>query len=140
MMVEEPSPEILPRLIEEDVPFWEAARNHEFRMQQCGDCDHVVWPPGPVCPECWSDDLEWVELSGRGEINTWTVFHRAWLPDFEDDLPYNVVEVELAEGPRYVSNLLKCDNEDIYRGMPVEVVFEDLTEEITLPKFRPRTE
>jgi uncharacterized OB-fold protein len=128
---------LLPQ-IDDDAPFWEAAADHELRMQQCGECGRIWWPPGPVCPSCWSRDHEWVELSGRGEINTWVVFHRAYFEEFEDRVPYNVAEIELEEGPRYLANVVGCENDDLYRGMPVEVVFEDVTDEVTLPKFRPR--
>lgn len=127
----------LPVIGEEDAPFWEAARNHELRMQQCNNCDYIWWAPGVVCPECWSDNYEWIELSGEGEVKTWAIFHRPYYDDIEDNLPYNVGEIELEEGPRYLANIVGCDNGDIYQGMPVEVVFEDITDEITLPKFRP---
>lgn len=133
-----PNASIRPRIQEEDIPFWEATRNHEFRMQHCRDCGSIWWPPGPVCPDCWSSSYEWTELDGTGTINSWVVFHRTWFEAFSDDLPYNVVEVELTEGPRYISNLVDCENDEIYRGMAVEVLFEPLTDEIVLPKFRPR--
>lgn len=122
--------------IDDDAPFWNAASNHEFRMQQCGECDHVRWPPSPVCPECWAEDHEWMELSGRGEVNTWVVFHRVYFDAFADKVPYNIAEVELNEGPRYLAPV-ECDNDDLYRGMPVQVIFEDITDDVSLPKFEP---
>lgn len=128
---------VLPKIHEDDIPFWEAAHNHELRMQQCTECDHIYWPPGPVCPDCWSEDNEWVELTGKGTVNTWVVFHRAWFEEFEDELPFNVTEIELEEGPRYLSTVVDIDNEDIYRGMEVEVVFDDINDEVTIPKFIP---
>lgn len=131
------SDSILPR-IDDDAPFWEAARDHELRMQRCESCGYVRWPPSPVCPECWEEAHEWAALSGEGEVNTWVVFHRSYFDDFDEDVPYNVAEIELDEGPRYLANIVECENEEIYRGMPVEVVFEDVTDEVTLPKFRPK--
>lgn len=109
-------------------------------MQECLDCAHVRWLPGPVCPECWSTEYRWAELSGRGTVNSWVVVHLEYDRRFAEQIPYNVAEIELAEGPRYIANLVECDNDDIYRGMPVEVVFDDVTEEVTLPKFQPRDE
>lgn len=109
-------------------------------MQRCASCGHVRWPPGAVCPDCWAIDAEWIRLSGDGVVNAWVVFYRPYFDAFADRVPYSVVEVELAEGPRYLSNLLDCENDDIYRGMPVEVVFEDVTDEVTLPQFRPRSD
>lgn len=130
-----PSDRILPQ-ISDDEPFWTAARDHELRMQQCSACGHVRWPPGPVCPECWSESAEWAELSGKGEVNTWVVFHRVYFEAFADEVPYNVAEIELEEGPRYLANVVNVDNDDLYRGMPVKVVFDDVTDDVTLPKFR----
>jgi len=127
----------LPRMTDEVEPFWEAAKDHELRMQKCGDCGYVRWVPSPVCPECWSKEYTWTELSGKGEVNSWVVFHKAYYEAFEDDLPYNVAEIELEEGPRYIANIVECDNDDIYTGMPVEVVFDDILEHLTLPRFKP---
>jgi uncharacterized OB-fold protein len=132
MATNKPTPQI-----DDDAPFWDAATDHELRMQQCEDCGHIRWPPGPVCPECWAEPHEWTELSGRGEVNTWVVFHRVYFDAFADDVPYNVAEVELEEGPRYLAPV-NCENDDLYRGMPVEVYFDDVAEDVTLPKFTPR--
>ncbi|MDP2919345.1 MAG: Zn-ribbon domain-containing OB-fold protein [Dehalococcoidia bacterium] len=127
----------LPRVDELHRPFWEAARRHELVLQRCRKCASYRYPAGPTCPECVSDELEWTRVSGRGTVFTWTVFHRAYHPAFADEVPYAVVAVELVEGPRMLTNLLDCLPADIKIGMPVEVVFEDVTEEIRLPKFRP---
>lgn len=128
----------LPNVTAEDSPFWEAARDEEFRMQQCTECERIRWPPGPVCPDCWAEDHEWAELSGRGAVNSWVVYHQEYHPAFADAIPYNVAEIELEEGPRYLAPVVDCENDDLYRGMPVAVVFEPVSEEITLPKFAPR--
>lgn len=127
----------LPSMTDEVKPFWDAARNHELRMQQCDDCEYVRWVPSPVCPECWSKDYEWTELAGKGTVNSWVIFHKPYYEAFEDDVPYNVAEIELEEGPRYIANILEVENDDIYTGMPVEVVFEDIQEDLTLPQFKP---
>jgi uncharacterized OB-fold protein len=89
-----------------------------------------------VCPHCLSEELEWKRLSGRGKVSTWVIFHRNWFPEFAADVPYAVVQVELTEGPRLTSNLVGVANEDIRVGMPVEVVFDDVTPAVTLPRFR----
>ena len=127
----------LPAIDELTRPYWEAAKRHELVLQKCQQCGHYRYPPGESCPSCLSDELDWVEASGRGSIFTWTVFHQVYHPSFAGDVPYAVVAVELEEGPRMVTNLMDCRIEDIQVGMPVEVVFDDVTEEITLPKFRP---
>lgn len=127
----------LPHIDEVSRPFWEAAKRHELVLQKCQECGHYRYPPGNICPHCLSDRLAWVKASGRGTVHTWTVFHRAYHPAFTQDVPYTVVAIELEEGPRLPSNLVDCKIEDIRVGLPVEVVFEDVTAELTLPKFRP---
>lgn len=126
----------LPVVDDVDAEFWVAARDHEFRMQRCSDCDYLWWAPGAVCPKCWSRAYEWVELSGRGRVNSWVVFHQRYLDAFADDIPYAVAEVELAEGPRYLAPIVDCEPDDVHSGMPVVVAFRDVTDEFTLPMFR----
>ena len=128
---------LLPRIDEMNRPYWEGAKRHELLLQKCQECGHYRYPPGETCPSCLSDKLEWVKISGRGSVYTWTVFHQAYHPAYKDDIPYAVVAVELEEGPRMITNLVNCGTEDIKMGMPVEVVFDDVTEEVSLPKFRP---
>jgi len=90
-----------------------------------------------MCPECHSLECEWVPASGRGTIYTYALVNQLLHPFWEGKLPYNVVLVELEEGIRIVSNLIDCPNESIQIGMPVTVVFEDVSSEISLPLFKP---
>ena len=126
----------LPRITPDNRGFWEAAKRHELCLPECQDCGRIHYPPGPVCPHCLSDKLAWKRLSGKGTVSTWVVFHRNWFPEFAADVPYAAVQVELAEGPRITSNLVNVPNEAIRMGMAVEVVFDDVTPEVTLPRFR----
>ena len=126
----------LPRITPDNRPFWEAARRHELRLQRCDACGRFRYPPGPMCPDCLSERFEWRRVSGRGTISSWVVFHRVYFPAFADDAPYAVVQVELEEGPRLISNLVSSPGEKINIGMPVEVVFDDVTPELSLPRFR----
>lgn len=126
----------LPTISDFNRPFWQAARNHELRLQRCMDCS-VLWAPsGPVCPRCLSDHFQWEQLSGRGTIASWVVFHRLYIPAFADELPYNVAFVELEEGPRIIANIIDADNRELHIGASVEVVFEQVSDEVTLPKFK----
>ena len=134
-MVEYKKP--LPAVSSLNQPYWEGLKRHELTLQRCGDCGKVWYPPAPFCPQCWSRNVTWQKLSGRGKVNTWVVFHQAYFSAFKDALPYNVAEVELEEGPRLLTNLVAVDNADIEVGMPVEIVFAEVTEEVTLAKFRP---
>jgi uncharacterized OB-fold protein len=128
----------LPGISSLNQPYWEGLRRHELTLQRCDNCATVWNPPAPLCPKCWSRKFTWTRLSGRGRVNSWVVFHQAYFRGFESDLPHNVAEIELDEGPRLLTNLVDVANDDIRAGMPVEIVFERATDEITLAKFRPR--
>jgi len=120
-----------------DQPYWEGCKKHELMLQKCQSCGTYFFPARPVCSECWSPNLEWTKVSGKGEVFSWVVFHQLYHPGFKEELPYNVSLIQLKEGPRMMSNVIRCRNEDLKIGMPVEVVFEDITDEFTLPKFKP---
>ena len=128
----------LPVPSELSAPFWEACRRHELVIQRCQNCKALRFPPAILCPECLSEATEWQKVSGRGKIFSFVVFHRVYHPAFEADIPYTVALVELEEGPRLISNIVGCRPEQVTCDMPVEVVFEDATPKVTLPKFRPR--
>jgi uncharacterized OB-fold protein len=81
--------------------------------------------------------MKWVKASGRGKVLTFVFMNRPYVPSFKDDVPYNVAVIELDEGPCMLSCIVGCDNKDIKVGMPVEIVFEDVTSDIALPKWRP---
>ena len=108
-------------------------------LPKCNTCGLVWYPPSPFCPDCWSKDFTWKRLSGKGRVNSWVVFHQAYFSSLKDDIPYNVAEVELDEGPRLLTNLVDVSNDKIEAGMTVEIVYDDVTENVTLAKFRPAT-
>jgi uncharacterized OB-fold protein len=117
--------------------FWDGCHRHELLLQKCSDCGSYYFPPGPNCPQCFSTNVKWEKVSGRGTVYTYTVVRRALSPDWEDAVPYTVGVIELAEGPRMVSNVVECSPEDVKIGMSVEVTFDNITENATLPKFKP---
>jgi uncharacterized OB-fold protein len=123
-----------PRIGADNAPFWKGCREHRLMLPTCASCGKAHLPPGPVCPFCFSDAIAWREASGRGRISTWTMVHKAWFPAFADAAPYNVIQVELEEGPRLTSNLVGGAEPSI--GQCVEVVFDDVDEELTLHRFR----
>ena len=127
----------LPRPNADSRPFWEACRQHVLRFQKCLDCDHVRWPASIICPSCYSKETEWVQAGGKGTVYTYSVYHQAFHPSFEKDLPYVTAIIELEEGPRFLSNIVGCDPEDVHCDMPVEVTWEDVDENFSLPKFKP---
>jgi hypothetical protein len=125
----------LPSANAETLPWWEAAREHRLVAQQCGSCGALRHPPGPICPECSATGADWVELSGRGTVYTFTVVHQQFVPA---DVPYVVIAVDLEEGVRLVSNLVDADPAEVRIGMPVEVVWEDMGQALSLPRFTRR--
>jgi uncharacterized OB-fold protein len=127
----------LPRPNRLSAPFWEGTKRHELLLQRCDACGHVWFPPSTRCPRCLSTDYTWSKASGRGKVWSWIVMWQRYFPSFEADIPYNVAYVELDEGPRLMTNIVGCANGAIYCDMPVVVFFDDVTPEITLPKFRP---
>lgn len=125
----------LPTLSDENRPFWEACRAGRLALQKCR-CGHLRYPISPFCPECLSDVFEWTPLSGRGTVFASVVFHQAYHPGFKADVPYNVSLIQLEEGPRMYSNVVGVPPGDVRTGDAVEVIFDPVTPEITLPRFR----
>jgi len=116
--------------------FWEAVKQKRLVFQRCKECGEFLHPPRPMCHKCHSYDLEWVESTGKGKIYSWVVFTREVHPLYR--VPFEVVLVEMEEkGVRFISNMAEGKPEDIYFGMPVEVVFVDINDEWPLPMFRP---
>jgi uncharacterized OB-fold protein len=127
----------LPRPTPETQHFWDGTAAGELRLQRCRGCDRTYFPPQPFCPGCGGEDVEVVLASGRGSLYSYVITHRA-APGFE--APYVIAEVELAEGPRLLSNLvgLAPDPAELPLDLPLEVTFEAVGD-VTLPRFRPRS-
>jgi uncharacterized OB-fold protein len=118
--------------------FYGWCKQHELRFQRCSSCETWRHVPRAMCAKCGSFEWEWAPSSGRGTVFTWTVAARAMHPAFADDAPYAAAVIEMDEGVRLVSRVTDCPPDDLAIGMPVEVVFENVTPEITLPMFRRR--
>jgi hypothetical protein len=127
----------LPTLNEENRPFWDACRSGKLALQKC-EQGHLRYPISAVCPQCLSTQYTWSEVSGRGTVFSYIVFHQAYHPAFKADLPYNVALVQLEEGPRMYSNIVGTPNDRVRIGDAVEAVFDAVTPEITIPRFRLR--
>lgn len=119
--------------------YWEKAKQHELWLRKCNGCQRAYFYPRDICPTCFSRDTGWIKASGKGTLHTFAIVHRAPTPAFKGDVPYVVAFVDLEEGPRMPTNLVgvEPDPSKIRVGMPVEVVFEDITDKIALPKFKP---
>jgi uncharacterized OB-fold protein len=117
-----------------DEPMWRSIDAERWQLQQCDQCGQYRYPPGPVCPSCLCMSYTWRPLSGRGTILSWVVFHRQYLPEYP--APYNVVAVQLAEGPIVISNLAGPPPEDAWIGRAVEICYEPDAQAKTIPRVR----
>lgn len=129
-------PKPRPRIDASNRGFWDAARAGTLAVQRCDGCADMHFPASPVCPKCLSEQQSWVPVSGRATLLSWVRFHRAYWEGFRADLPYLVALVGLAEGPMLMTNIVDAKPEDLTIGMDVEVVFDRIDDEVTLPKFR----
>ena len=126
----------LPRLRGFAADFYAYCRKHELRFQRCSACGRWRHVPRDMCAACGSFDWEWARSSGKGTLFSWTTTMQPMMPQFADLVPYSPVVVELEEGVRMLSWLVDTDADDFTLGLPVEVVFDDVTPDVTLPKFR----
>ncbi len=127
----------LPQPTAETAAYWEGCRKHQLLIQRCTQCGHYQFYPRTVCTACMSDGVEWVQASGRGQVLSFTVIHRAVSAAYKAEVPYVLALIELDEGPTMMSNVIEIDAQNVAIGLPVEVVFEEWSDEITIPKFRP---
>ncbi len=127
----------LPLPSPESEPFWAGARDHKLLMQKCASCGEFWFPPGTICPHCGAQEFSWAETSGRGRVFTFVTFQRLYNKAWDGELPYVVAIVELEEGPRMLTGLTGIDAAEVVCDLAVRVVFDDVTPEVTLPKFTP---
>jgi uncharacterized OB-fold protein len=126
---------IHPVLTDNNRGFWEGCAAGELRVQSCVACGHLRYPLAPWCPECLDERWEWQALSGRATVLSKLVFHQSYHPAWKDRIPYNVVLVQLDEGPRMISNVVPLSNDDFVVGDAVTVEFE-IEGEFSIPRFR----
>jgi uncharacterized OB-fold protein len=127
------APKPVPVPTVEDKEFWRCTSGHELVLPRCRRCGNVWFPPYLNCPECLGRDIDWQPACGRGEVFAFTVFHRAYLRSFAEDVPYHVALVRLEEGPMMYANIV---DREVRVGMAVEVVFDEVSDSIALPQFR----
>jgi uncharacterized OB-fold protein len=118
-------------------PFWREAAEGRLSFQRCAACGYLRWPAAALCPECWSRDAAWTPVSPDGTVWSFGVYERAFIPAFEDAVPYVVALVELDAGPRLIANVVDAAPADVVVGMRVTAVFEPFAEGAALVNFRP---
>ncbi len=126
----------LPIPTPETAHFWEGAKTGELRLQKCDECAHIYFPPRPFCPSCVSKRVSVFNASGRGFLYSYVINQR---PHPAFDGAYSIAIVELEEGPRMMTNIVNVDQtpEALQLDMPLEVIFEALNDDISLPYFQP---
>jgi len=124
---------------EQSAPFWEAAARHALTIARCSACQAFTMPPGVTCPHCGSIDprFSFAPVTGRGVIRSWTVLYQSFLPGFEEDIPFMLVDVELAgaDGVRLVGRLVDGPGAPVRLAAPVRIAFEDLAPGTSVPAF-----
>lgn len=126
----------IPTLRGEEKTYFDEAKAGRLVYQRCRACQEVIFYPRVVCPTCMSEDLAFEPSVGRGTIYSHTTLYRAGHPAFAEDVPYTIVLVDLDEGFRVIADLVDSPPEDISVGLPVEVFFDPVTEDFTVPRFR----
>ncbi len=127
----------IPAVTPEMKPFFDAAKRHQLVVQRCTQCGTHRFPAREICSNCLSRQAEWVPVSGDGEVFSYNIMHQVYHPGFAAEVPYAVVVIKLKEGAKITSNLVGVPAHQTKIGMPVRVVFEDISDEVTLPKFAP---
>jgi uncharacterized OB-fold protein len=128
----------IPRPTPETQDFWEGCKAGELRLQKCNACSKVYFPPRPFCPACSSRDVASFKSSGKGTLHSYVINHRP-SPGFEAEAPYAIAIVLTDEGTKHMTNIVGIENtpENLKINMPLEVVFEPITDTISLPKWKP---
>lgn len=129
----------LPEITDQTRPFWTAAKNGKLVMQKCGRCGTLNFFPKPWCIDCGSRKLEWVEVSGRGTVYSYTIAYKVMMnfPGWQGDLPVIMCIIDLDEGARMYGQVIGCKPEDVKIGMQLAACFEDISPQAGIPKFRP---
>jgi uncharacterized OB-fold protein len=120
-------------------PYWDGLKQERLMLPKCGDCGHVFWYPRVLCPRCHSRQIAWVQSSGQGSLYAFEIAHQSFNRAMKIPRPYVLAMIQLTEGPRMLSNLINVepDPSAVKIGMPVEVVFTKLTDDVTIPLFQP---
>lgn len=127
----------LPTIEPETQPFWDALKEGKLLLGKCNGCGRVHYYPRPMCPHCWSEDVTLVEAAGRGTLYTWSTVFVNDLPPFNAKLPYIAAQVDLEEGVRITTIIVDAAPAQLSIGMAVDIGFEPISDDVTIPVFRP---
>jgi uncharacterized OB-fold protein len=117
--------------------WWDAAAEDRLLIMRCSTCGEAHFYPRPFCPLCGADKVEWEQASGEATLYTWSVVYQNDLPPFNERVPYVAAVVDLAEGPRMMTNIVECDGGELQVGMALRLEFTDIGDGFRVPVFRP---
>ncbi|MFE7108599.1 Zn-ribbon domain-containing OB-fold protein [Streptomyces sp. NPDC057575] len=118
-------------------PYWDAAARGQLLLRRCHDCGRAHHYPREFCPHCWSEDCAWERASGDATLYTWSVVHRNDLLPFGARVPYVAAVVDLAEGPRMMTEVVGCEESALAIGMALRVTFRQEEGQESVPVFHP---
>jgi uncharacterized OB-fold protein len=120
-------------------PFWDGLKQEKLMLPKCDDCGHVFFYPRILCPRCHSRTISWVQASGKGTLHSFEIAYQPFQKAWKIKPPYVLAMIELAEGPRLMSNLINVEPDPrvVKCDMPVEVVYTKVSDDVTLPLFQP---
>ena len=119
--------------------YWHALKQNELSIQKCKKCAKNIFYPREFCPDCLSDDLEWFKASGKGKLHSYTIIHSTAYPEFRAHLPIILGFIKLEEGVHMIADIVECKPENLKLEMEVEIIFDNVTTEYTIPRFKPRS-
>jgi len=123
----------VPDITHESKPYWDGLKEGRLLLQKCGQCGKIRHYPRPLCDECFTFEVTWIEASGRGTVHSWTITHHAFNPGFKLELPLVLVTVDLEEGVRMQVPLRSAKDESIKLGVPVQIIFEKPKADLVTP-------
>lgn len=131
-------PFLLPQADEETQPYWDGAKEGKLVLQRCSDCKTFRHPPQKVCSKCYSEESEWVPVSGKGTLYAYIFVHQPVLPQWHGHTPYNIAQISIDDAPgvRLTGNVVAEDEGRMKVGMPLQVVFDRVTDDDVIPRWR----
>jgi uncharacterized protein len=114
----------IPESDERNKPFWHAATEGRFMIARCSACHHLMAPPVANCRLCLSDDVDWITSAGQGVVYSYIEYFRAWIPEFASRIPYTVAIIELDEGVRLFTSVVRSEGDSLHIGDRVSVAFQ----------------
>jgi uncharacterized OB-fold protein len=128
-----PFPDITPH----SRPHWEGLRQQKFLIQRCAQCGKLRHYPRVICSACYATEYAWLEVSGKATVHSWTIAHHAYHPAFKSETPYVLITADLTENVRMLARFRGPDNTALRIGLPIQIGYVRLTDDVTLPVLQP---